>query len=179
VRAALNALLYRTGELSRDVVLVIATNRPEDLDSAVLDRMDEAIEIGLPDLEARERMVQLYFDKLIAKGDDAGDDAPPQGMLAAMGFGGGGKRGGGKSSTPIAVTDDVDSAALSTIAKQIDGFSGREIAKMMASVQGAVYGSAAPKLTLDMLHSVVRFKVGEHAARKKGFEKASMSTSKP
>jgi hypothetical protein len=29
VRAALNALLYRTGELSRDVVLVIATNRPE------------------------------------------------------------------------------------------------------------------------------------------------------
>ena len=34
VRAALNALLYRTGELSRDVVLVIATNRPEDLDSA-------------------------------------------------------------------------------------------------------------------------------------------------
>ena len=45
VRAALNALLYRTGELSRDVVLVIATNRPEDLDAAVLDRMDESMEV--------------------------------------------------------------------------------------------------------------------------------------
>ena len=72
--------------------------------------MDEAIEIGLPDLEARERLVQLYFDKLIAKGEDAGDDAPPQGVLAAMGLGG--KRGGGKSSTPIKVAPDVDAAAL-------------------------------------------------------------------
>ena len=72
--------------------------------------MDEAIEIGLPDLEARERLVQQYFDKLIAKGEDAGDDAPPQGVLAAMGLGG--KRGGGKSSTPIKVAPDVDAAAL-------------------------------------------------------------------
>ena len=71
VRAALNALLYRTGELSRDVVLVVATNRPEDLDAAVLDRMDEALEFGLPDVEARQRMVRLYFDKLIARGEDA------------------------------------------------------------------------------------------------------------
>jgi hypothetical protein len=34
-------------------------------------RYAEAIEIGLPDLDARERLVQLYFDKLIAKGKDA------------------------------------------------------------------------------------------------------------
>ena len=167
VRAALNALLYRTGELSRDVVLVIATNRPEDLDTAVLDRMDEAIEIGLPDVEARERLVRLYFDKLIAKGEDAGDDAPPRGLLAAIGLGK--KRGSGKKSTPIAVAPEVDDEALRKVAKDCEGFSGREIAKMIASVQGAVYGSGAPTLTLDVLNSVVRFKVGEHAARQSGF----------
>ena len=171
VRAALNALLYRTGELSRDVVLVVATNRPEDLDAAVLDRMDEALEFGLPDAEARQRMVRLYFDKLIARGEDAGDDAPAQGLLGAMGIGKGGKRGGGKKGIPIAVSADVDDAALKAVAEQTEGFSGREIAKMMASVQGEVYGSNAPELTLDILRGVVSHKVAEHAARGAGFGK--------
>ena len=71
-----------------------------------------------------------------------------------------------------------DYPALRKVAKDIEGFSGREIAKMMASVQGAVYGSAAPELTLSMLQSVVRFKIGEHAARKSGFEKSSTAGKK-
>ena len=58
--------------------------------------MDESLEFGLPDAEARQRMVRLYFDKLIARGEDAGDDAPARGLLGAMGIGKGGKRGGGK-----------------------------------------------------------------------------------
>ena len=40
--------------------------------------MDEAMEFGLPGLEERERLVSLYFDKLIVRGDDAGDEAPPR-----------------------------------------------------------------------------------------------------
>ena len=169
VRAALNALLYRTGELSRDVVLVIATNRPEDLDAAVLDRMDEALEFGMPDLDARTRLCKLYFDKLIARGEDAGDDKPAQGFLGAMGIGKGGKRGGGKIGTPIRVAPDVDDASIVTAAKKAEGFSGREIAKMMASVQGAVYGSGDAVLTAETFEAVVAYKVKEHAGRKAGF----------
>ena len=48
LRGALNALLFRTGDQSRDFAVVLATNRPADLDAAVLDRMDEALEFGLP-----------------------------------------------------------------------------------------------------------------------------------
>ena len=80
------------------------------MDAAVLDRMDESLEFGLPDAEARQRMVRLYFDKLIARGEDAGDDAPAQELLGAMGIGKGGGRGGGKKGTPIAVSADVDDA---------------------------------------------------------------------
>lgn len=170
VRAALNALLYRTGELSRDVVLVIATNRPEDLDTAVLDRMDEAMEFALPDEEARARMARLYFDKLIVRGEDAGDDAPAQGLLGAIGLGKGGRRGGGKTGTPIVVDDAIDDAAMREVAKRTEGFSGREIAKMMASVQGAVYGSAVAELSRETLFAVVAQKVAEHASRKTGFK---------
>ena len=169
VRAALNALLYRTGELSRDVVLVIATNRPEDLDTAVLDRMDEAMEFALPDEDARARMARLYFDKLIVRGEDAGDDAPAQGLLGAIGIGKGGRRGGGKTGTPIVVDPSIDDAAMREVAKRAEGFSGREIAKMMASVQGAVYGSAVAELSRETLFAVVAQKVAEHASRKTGF----------
>jgi len=36
------------GEQSRDFCVVLATNRPSDLDPAVIDRTDDAIEFGLP-----------------------------------------------------------------------------------------------------------------------------------
>jgi ATPase family AAA domain-containing protein 3A/B len=47
-RNALNALLYRTGEASKHFMLVLATNRPEDLDTAVTDRVDESMHFVLP-----------------------------------------------------------------------------------------------------------------------------------
>jgi len=49
-RNALNALLFQTGEASRHCMLVLASNRPEDLDAAVADRMDEAMFFSLPSL---------------------------------------------------------------------------------------------------------------------------------
>ena len=116
-------------------------------------------------------MCRLYFDKLIARGEDAGDDAPAQGLLGAMGIGKGGKRGGGKKGTPIAVAADVDDKALKAVAKQTEGFSGREIAKTVAGVSGAAYGasSGSPTLTLAMFTEVVDTKVAEHARRAGGF----------
>jgi ATPase family AAA domain-containing protein 3A/B len=172
-RAALNALLYRTGELSRDVVLVIATNRPEDLDPAVLDRMDEAMEFGLPDLESRERIVRLYFEKLIVRGEDAGDDAPAtRGWRALFGLSAARRKGGGGGRATIEVAEDVDDEALRAVARRTEGFSGRELAKCVASVQGAAYGSERAALTRATLDFVVDGKVAEHAARKRGFRAA-------
>jgi ATPase family AAA domain-containing protein 3A/B len=53
-------MLYHTGTASCKFMLVIATNRPGDLDSAIIDRMDEQIEFALPDLLEREGLVRLY-----------------------------------------------------------------------------------------------------------------------
>lgn len=49
-RNALNALLYRTGDASTRFMLVLATNRPGDLDAAINDRVDESVLFGLPDM---------------------------------------------------------------------------------------------------------------------------------
>ena len=49
----------------------------------------------------------------------------------------------------------------------MEGFSGREIAKLMVSVQGAAYGSVAGRLTEEMLLRVVRWKVAEHRSKER------------
>jgi ATPase family AAA domain-containing protein 3A/B len=53
------------------------------------------------------------------------------------------------------VASDVNEAALKQIAKDVEGFSGRQISKMMASVQGAVYGSASAEVGLYKWNAVV------------------------
>ena len=124
MRGALNAILFRTGDQSRDFAVVLATNRPGapqdsamsrdhgpigpyerwssrlqngrlaraaplrgpttqmglviytglmtdrrhagDLDPAVIDRMDEALQFPLPTEAERRRIIALYLDQYIA-----------------------------------------------------------------------------------------------------------------
>lgn len=65
LRSTLNAFLYRTGEQSNRFMLVLASNTPEQFDWAINDRLDELIAFNLPTLPELERLVRLYFDRLI------------------------------------------------------------------------------------------------------------------
>ena len=40
---------------------MLATNRPADIDFAVLDRVDEMVELPLPTITERKALVRLYF----------------------------------------------------------------------------------------------------------------------
>ncbi|CAK9152390.1 unnamed protein product [Ilex paraguariensis] len=148
-RSALNALLFRTGDQSRDVVLVIATNRPGDLDSAITDRIDEVIEFPIPQEEERFKLLKLYLDKyLLNQGDTDSKWSPffkrkPQKI------------------TLKDLSDDV----IREAAQKTEGFSGREIAKLMASVQAAVYGRPDCVLDSQLFMEVVDYKVAEHQQR--------------
>jgi ATPase family AAA domain-containing protein 3A/B len=51
LRNVLSVLLYEAGSQSQHFMLVIATNRPEDVDPAVTDRIDEVLQFRLPDEE--------------------------------------------------------------------------------------------------------------------------------
>lgn len=65
LRAALNAFLYRTSDQSNRIMLVLASNTPQQFDSAINDRLDKMIEFGLPGFDERERLIRLYFDKFV------------------------------------------------------------------------------------------------------------------
>ena len=148
-RSALNALLFRTGDQSRDIVLVLATNRPGDLDSAITDRIDEVIEFPLPGEEERFQLLKLYLNKYLS---DESDGTSKWDSLF------------NKKPQKITVKD-LSEDVIREAAKRTEGFSGREIAKLMASIQAAVYGRPDCVLDSQLFKEIVNYKVAEHHQR--------------
>eukprot|EP00045_Choanoeca_perplexa_P002346 m.24014 g.24014 ORF g.24014 m.24014 type:complete len:575 (-) comp11464_c0_seq1:124-1848(-) len=148
-RNALSTFLYRTGDPTNKFMLVFSTNEPEAFDRAVTDRVDEAVELGLPSTDERRRLLELYFDSYV--------------------------RGTGLSgSTPVVVHDDVDTAAFGELAGKLEGFSGRQIAKLCAAWQATANASSSNILNKEMMAKVVdrqleQLKVKDQWAAKKIF----------
>ncbi|QDZ21733.1 AAA domain-containing ATPase [Chloropicon primus] len=143
LRAALNALLYRTGDQSKHFSMILATNRPGDLDSAVLNRIDDALEFPNPEAEERRQLIELYLKRYVAENKSV--KGP---------------------SIRVDITPGDLSKMYDSIAKDTKGFSGRDIAKMMSAVQAAVYGSVDGILTPAMFKGVVDYKLKEFQKRK-------------
>lgn len=307
MRNALNALLFQTGDQSRHFMLVLATNRPADLDAAVLDRIDEALHFSLPELPQREKLMVQYFsehilqrvaaahsDSFIGRVSDlvsrsriacrltakpirianfdktsyAGDSGstssaaidtdattePDEEEVDGAGAGEGdweageeddqageadrtsrrraSRRGGSRSSRtrtptrgrssrrsrraapcsrnsrsratrgvaprepiftgPIAGSERLDAELhrigmgymydgvaewLRRASHRTDGFSGRQIAKLMISCQGMIYGTTQTTLTPDLFWKVVKRKVDEYRRKKDMAEASEMAAS--
>ena len=151
MRNALNAFLYQTGTQSPHFVLVLATNRASDLDEAVLDRTDEEIYVGLPDLPGRRTLVRLYYGIYLRRLAELSTS-----RLARM------WRVIRRLPAPLKVEKGVDEeATFDKIADETRGFSGREIEKLFVAVQAVAYGSDGV-LDLDTFLSVVQHKLAEH-----------------
>eukprot|EP00898_Chlorokybus_atmophyticus_P004545 jgi/Chlat1/5091/Chrsp33S05022 len=141
LRSALNAVLYRTGCQTSSFLLVLASNRPGDLDAAVADRVDEWLEFDLPALPQRRQLLELYYTQYLS--------IKAGGLLT--------KR------KPTAIgADSMNSALVDQAAKQTEGFSGRELAKLMAALQAAVFSQEHPNLTAQLFEDVIKHKVQEH-----------------
>ena len=77
MRHTINSFLYRTGSPSDKVVVVMATNAPDQLDSAVHDRIDEIVRFGLPSQAERQTMLFHYLVKYCQ---------PPQSQMEKLAF---------------------------------------------------------------------------------------------
>ena len=75
----------------RNVFVVGATNKPEQIDSAMMrpGRFDDLVYVGLPDFDARREILQLKFNKARVFVDDwdladaESEDATPAGLMAS------------------------------------------------------------------------------------------------
>ena len=141
MRSALNALLYNTGTASRKFMLVLATNRPGDLDLAVSDRVDEQLRFDLPGSGERARLLRLFLVKYFER------------------------------EAHIAVDEDaMADDTLALVAEMIDGMSGRGIEKLVISAQGRTYGTTEegeePVLTKKILLDVAEIKAEQFVRRR-------------
>ncbi|CAH2236246.1 jg1437, partial [Pararge aegeria aegeria] len=137
LRAALNAFLYRTSDQSSRIMLVLASNTPQQFDSAINDRLDKMIEFGLPGLEERERLIRLYFDKFVLQPASEG-----------------------KRRLNV---DQFDYGALcSKLAERTAGMSGRALSKLGVAWQAAAYASDDGRLTEQMCIEICDDAVQDH-----------------
>jgi len=154
-RAALNALLYHTGTASSRFCLVLATNRAEDLDSAVLDRMDDSMNIALPEAPQRQAILTQYMLQSFKPWEDA-----PEGKAGSSGLF---VRGIRRLPVGEGLTqDEVDKAAL-----KMKRFSGREISKTVSSLYSAALCASGSKLTLELFWQLLHDKLDEHAEKER------------
>lgn len=141
LRTCLNAFLNRTGTPSKNFMLILASNLPNDFDKAVNDRITEYIKFDKPDLEERERLVRLYFEKFILE---------PASQL--------------KSRLKV---DNFDyNQACSKIAEMTAGFSAREISYLGQKWQAATYVSLEGVLSEELMMKVVEKTLKAHSEKK-------------
>ena len=124
---------------------MLATNRPEDLDPAVLDRVDISLRIGLPDVRERHALVTLYHSIHF-------DEHPHYKWWMSW-----------LSSSPqklpsFRLTEEM----AHSVAVHCVGFSGREISKLFIAMQYAVMASEEKKLTESIMQEVLQAKLREH-----------------
>jgi ATPase family AAA domain-containing protein 3A/B len=132
-RNALSVFLHHTGTENARVAVILATNVPSVLDRAVLDRIDEAFEFPVPGYDQRLRMLQIFVDRYLS--------TPT-------------KRGKG-----IEVEEGLRTDFLEGVAKRTDGFSGRQLAKLVLAFQAAVFGSGTQRLTFGLAETVLQWRL--------------------
>jgi len=126
MRNTLSTFLYRTGTRSDKIMLVLATNEPALFDRAIIDRVDELVELGLPGVEERAALLEKYYSEAILD--------PVRRIRVA----------------DEAVISSEDGSWLK-LAEKLDGMSGRQIMKLCQGWQAAAYASNDNVLTQELM----------------------------
>jgi ATPase family AAA domain-containing protein 3A/B len=161
MRNSLTTILYHTGTNDKKFMMILATNRPGDLDPAILDRIDESVEFGLPDNSERERLIQMYYEKFVAQPLSIPllEEAPKPPLTREP------QVKEEDSAAGEQLDRDVDVKSLKKVTSALRGFSGREISKLFASLQTHILYTVNVKHfrpTQRILNKVVDEKVSEH-----------------
>ncbi|MBX9830762.1 AAA family ATPase [Candidatus Babeliales bacterium] len=126
-----STFLARTGGLAEKCMFILATNNPDNLDTAVYKRMHKKINIPLPGLAERTEMVKIYLNKFATQTKTA------------------------------TVSSLITEEFLQTIAQQLEGFAGRDIKQIFVDIQYHVARTSDKVLTPDIITRAVQEKIAE------------------
>jgi ATPase family AAA domain-containing protein 3A/B len=145
MRHAINSFLYRTGSPSDKVILVMATNTPDQLDEAVHDRIDEVVGFGTPSQNERKIMLFHYLVKYCTPPSSTSEKLAfiykhPKSIVT-------GKK--------LIRMKDVTQELVEQIAAESEGFSGREIMKMVVAWHDAAFATPDATLTPELMQRIL------------------------
>ena len=105
-------------------MLVLATNAPESLDEAIYDRIDELVHFDHPEFAERVNLLFLYLLQYCTPPKTAQDKMlflwkHPRTLITGKKL--------------IKMHESIDRPFIEELAKDCEGFSGRQIAKMVVS----------------------------------------------
>ena len=132
-RDCLNVLLSMTGTFG-NIMLVLTTSNPSELDEAILDRMDEIMHLPLPSSEERTLLLRNHFFRQF----EVESDQPPS-LLSKI----------CRSATKARFDAhfDVEGCVLDLATdSKSDGLSGRELEKIIQGVCHKTYASDSGSL---------------------------------
>lgn len=146
MRHSINSFLYRTGSPSERVIVVMATNAPDQLDEAVHDRIDEVVGFGLPSENERKTMLYHYLVKYCQA---------PTSTMEKLQFAYKYPRSIFREKKLITM-EGVNHEVIEDIAKQSEGFSGRELTKMVIAWHDAAFTTDEAILTPDIMYKILK-----------------------
>lgn len=162
-RNALNCILYESGssESNKKLMLILATNRPCDLDNAIIDRIDESLEFEIPNENSREKILKYYFERDICCIDNSNNNKDNKigkmNLLLNKIF---------KNRINEKINlKGINKNDLIEVNKTLNGFSGREINKLTSIIRNEIYGKENLILDKEMLLSIVSEKIKDHNNR--------------
>ncbi len=161
-RKLLNLILGYTGTETNNFIIVALTNRPEDLDDAFLSRCDEQIEIGAPAPEQRLEILQSYIKKFLTSRTK---EQPKPSLFVRL-------LGANNPPKPIKIEKDaLTQEVIEDIAQRLEHFVGRDISKLVISIQSEAYATPQCLITKEIVDRVVQQKIDQKTLEKKQFKK--------
>lgn len=146
----LNNFLNHTGTRSDKFMVVCATNHPKLLDSAMFRRLDDAVEVPLPQEEERAKILQMYRDTTLLD--------QSQNTLPFM----------------ESVQKSLSNEVIQDIAKQTENLSGGELAGIVNALVSDASITDDGLLTPDLVRNAVDLAIMKNHDFLKQFTQATL-----
>ncbi len=157
LRNAINAFLYRTGTPSSKFMIVLATNAPQLLDEAIQDRLDEMVNFERPSLKERTNILYHYLLQYCKPSRTFLQKLQNVLSHPSVLF-------HGKKTINIS---ELDPDYIEDIASRTEGFSGRELTKLVVSWHDSAFAKEIPLLDKQTIEEVLARHIEQNKTKDK------------
>jgi AAA+ superfamily predicted ATPase len=144
VSAIKNQIMGNTGTEQNNFILIALTNRVQDFDKAFKSRFNNIVEVRPPAYAQRKQILELYVNSYILN-----PKFKTKGSFLGRLF-------KGKKEKNITFDEDLfDERGIESLAKQLDGFTGRNISHLVMDIRKKALASSDAHISRDTVNQAL------------------------